>query len=145
MDVKNTFLHGDLEEEIYMEQLQGYAQNSSLVCRLKSLYGLKQAPRDWYAKMDSYLLSQNFMRCKSDPNVYMMRTYDSLLLIVLYVDDLIIIGDSVKAIAATKATLHYRFAMTDMGLLIFFLGVKISQNELGVQVSQSKYPRDLLA
>jgi hypothetical protein len=71
MDVKNAFLHGDLEEEIYMEQPQGYMQNSSLVCKLKkSLYGLKQAPRAWYAKMDSYLLSQNFVRCKSDSNVY---------------------------------------------------------------------------
>lgn len=62
MDVKNAFLHGDLKEEIYMEQPQGYAQNSSLVCKLKkSLYGLKQALRAWYAKMDSYFLSQNFM------------------------------------------------------------------------------------
>jgi hypothetical protein len=68
MDVKNAFLHGDLSEEIYMEQPQGFMQDSSLVCRLKkSLYGLKQAPRAWYAKMDSYLLSQNFVRCKSNP------------------------------------------------------------------------------
>jgi hypothetical protein len=58
MDMKNSFLHGDLSKEIYMEQPQGFMQDSSLVCRLKkSLYGLKQAPRAWYAKMDSYLLS----------------------------------------------------------------------------------------
>jgi hypothetical protein len=57
MDVKNEFLHGDLSEDIYMEQPQGFMQDSSLVCRLKkSLYGLKQAQRAWYAKMDSYLL-----------------------------------------------------------------------------------------
>jgi hypothetical protein len=81
MDAKNAFLHGDLSEEIYMEQPQGFMQDSSLVCRLKkSLYGLKQAPRAWYAKMDSYLLSQNFVRCKSDPNVYMLRMVDSLLI-----------------------------------------------------------------
>jgi hypothetical protein len=93
MDVKNSFLHGDLSEEIYMEQPQGYIHNSSLVCRLKkSLYGLKQAPRAWYAKMDSYLLSHSFIRCKSDPNVYMLRTSDSLLILVLYVDDLLITG-----------------------------------------------------
>ena len=57
MDVKSAFLHGDLHEEIYMEQTPGYVQdNSSLVCLLKkSLYGLKQAPRAWYAKMDSFL------------------------------------------------------------------------------------------
>eukprot|EP00253_Pinus_taeda_P027984 PITA_27984 len=64
MDVKNSFLHGDLSEEIYMEQPHGLIQDSSLVCRLmKSLYGLKQAPRAWYTKMDSFLLSQNFERC----------------------------------------------------------------------------------
>jgi hypothetical protein len=92
MDVKNSFLHGDLSKDIYMEQPQGFMQDSSLVCRLKkSLYGLKQALRAWYAMMDSYLLSLNFVRCKSYPNVYMLRTVDSLLLLVLYVDDLLII------------------------------------------------------
>jgi hypothetical protein len=84
MDVKNAFLHGDLSEEIYMEQPQGFMQDSSLVYRLeKSLYGLKQALRAWYAKMDSYLLSHNFVRCKSNLNVYMLRTIVSLLLLVL--------------------------------------------------------------
>ena len=58
MDVKGSFLHGDLEEEIYMRQLEGYTEDSSLVCRLwKSLYGLKQSPRAWYSNMDAFLLS----------------------------------------------------------------------------------------
>jgi hypothetical protein len=106
MDVKNAFLHEDLSEEIYMEQPQGFMQDSSLVCRLKkSLYGLKQAPRAWYAKMDSYLLSQNFVRCKSDLNVYMLRTTDSLLLLVLYVDDLLITSCSTSVIVAVKRIL----------------------------------------
>ena len=70
-----------------MEQPQGHVQDPSLVCRLnKSLYGLIQAPRAWYAKMYSYLLSQGFIHCKSDPNVYMLRSIDYLLIIVLYVD-----------------------------------------------------------
>jgi hypothetical protein len=81
MEMKNAFLHGDLSEEIYWEQPHGFMQDSSLVYRLKkSLYGLKQTLREWYAKMDSYLLSQNFVHCKSDLNVYMLRTVDSLLL-----------------------------------------------------------------
>jgi hypothetical protein len=127
MDVKNAFLHGDLSEEIYMEQPQGFMQDSSLVCQLKkSLYGLKQAPRAWYAKMDSYLLSQNFVHCKSDPNVYMLRMVDSLLLLVLYVDDLLITGCSTSTIVAVKRILHDRFLMMDMGLLHFFLGLEIS-------------------
>ena len=61
MDVKSAFLHGDLQKEIYMKQLDGYTSDPSLVCKMqKSLYGLKQAPRAWYAKIDSFLLSHNF-------------------------------------------------------------------------------------
>ena len=72
MDVKSVFLHGDMEEEIYMRHLEGYIEDSSVVCKLrKSLYGLKQAPRAWYPKMDAFLMSQNFERCISDANVYM--------------------------------------------------------------------------
>lgn len=146
MDVKNAFLHGDLEEEIYMEQPPGYMQNSSLVCKLKkSLYGLKQAPRAWYAKMDSYLLSQNFVRCKSDSNVYFLKKIDSLLIIVLYVDDLLIMGSSASVITNIKTALHKRFSMTDMGLLNFFLGLEIHQRDSGITISQPKYARDLLA
>jgi hypothetical protein len=120
-------------------------QDSSLVYRLKkSLYGLKQAPRAWYAKMDSYLLSQNFVRCKSDLNVYMLKMNDSLLLLVLYVDELLISGCSTLAIFAVKRILHDKFLMTDVGPLHFFLGLKISQGASGIKLSQAKYARDLL-
>jgi hypothetical protein len=140
MDVKNAFLHRDLSEEIYMEKPQGFVHNSSLVCRLKkSLYGLKQAPRAWYAKMDSYLLSHNFVCCNSDQNVYMLRTTDSLLLLVLYVDDLFITGSSTSVIVAVKRILHDRFLMMDMGPLHFFLGLDISQDASGIKLSQAKY------
>jgi hypothetical protein len=120
-------------------------QESSLVCRLKkSLYGLKQAPRAWYAKMDSYLLSHNFVRCKSDSNVYMLKMDDSLLPLVLYVDDLLITGCSTSTISAVKRILHDRFFMTDMGPLHFFLGLEISQDVSGIKLSQAKYAQDLL-
>jgi hypothetical protein len=127
MDVKNVFLHGDLSKEIYMDQPQGFMHDSSLVCQLKkSLYGLKQAPRAWYAKMDSYLLSQNFVHCKSDPSVYLLRMIDSLLLLVMYVQDLLITDCSTSTIATVKRILHDRFLMTDMGMIHLFLGLKIS-------------------
>eukprot|EP00253_Pinus_taeda_P014519 PITA_14519 len=92
MDVKSAFLHGDLHEEIFMEQPIGFIQtDSSLVCRLKkSLYGLKQAPRAWYAKMDSFLLESSFSRCYSDNTVYTKKVGNSLIILVLYVDDLIL-------------------------------------------------------
>jgi hypothetical protein len=65
MDVKNALLHGYINEEIHMEKLEGYVQDPSLVYRLsKSLYGFKKAPRTWYAKMDCYILSRGFIRCR---------------------------------------------------------------------------------
>ena len=103
MDVKSAFLHGDLHEEIYMEQPQGFVQDSSLVCQLRrSLYGLKQAPRAWYEKMDSFLLASHFTRCHSDPTVYIQRHGANLLILVLYVDDLIIIGSSSSMIQSVQ-------------------------------------------
>jgi hypothetical protein len=94
--------------------------------------------------MDSYLFSQNFVCCKLDPNIYMLRMVDSLLLLVLYVDDFFIIGCSTSTIVAVKRILHDRFLMMDMGLLHFFLGLEISQDASGIKLSQAKYAQDLL-
>jgi hypothetical protein len=145
MDMKNAFLHDDLSQEIYMENPQGFMHDSYLVCRLKkSLYGLKKALRAWYENMDSYLFSQNFVPCKSNLNVYMLRTNDSLILLVMYVDDLLIIGCSTSTIIAIKRILHDRFLVMDMGPLQFFLGVKINQDASIIKLSQATYTRDLL-
>eukprot|EP00253_Pinus_taeda_P006774 PITA_06774 len=117
MDVKSAFLHGDLHEEIYMEQPIGFIQtDSSLVCRLKkSLYGLKQAPRAWYAKMDSFLLESGFSRCYSDNTVYTKKVGNSLIILVLYVDDLILTG---KLLYLTHTRPNLSFAV---GLVARFL------------------------
>eukprot|EP00253_Pinus_taeda_P023973 PITA_23973 len=94
--------------------------------------------------MDYFLLSQNFERCKFDPNVCMLRTHDSLLNLVLYVDDLLITDNSASTIAVVKRALHDRFLMIDMGPLHFFLGLEISQDATGIKLSQAKYAWDLL-
>jgi Reverse transcriptase (RNA-dependent DNA polymerase) len=76
LDVKTVFLHGDLEEEIYMVQLEGFEvkEKNNMVCKLKkSLYGLKQAPRQWYKKFDSFMMSHGYQRTKADPCVYFKR------------------------------------------------------------------------
>ena len=105
------------------------------MCRLKkSLYGLKQAPRAWYAKIDSFLLSLNFVRCKSDPNVYLKLIHGSLMIIVLYVDDLLITGISKDKIASWKDAMNHSFSMTNLGLLSQFLGLKIYQSQHGIKV-----------
>ena len=89
MDVKSAFLHGDIKENIYMQQPKYFLSNPSLVCMLnKSLYGLKQAPGAWYAKIDGFLLPLSFVQCKYDPNIYLKLIHGYLMIIVLYVDDL---------------------------------------------------------
>eukprot|EP00253_Pinus_taeda_P034738 PITA_34738 len=133
MDVKSAFLHGDLHEEIYMEQPIGFIKtDSSLVCRLKkSLYGLKQAPRAWYAKMDSFLLESGFSRCHSDNTVYTKKVGKSLIILVLYVDDLILTGSDPNLINHVKSSLKKKFEMTDLGHLHYFLGLQVLQSKEG--------------
>eukprot|EP00253_Pinus_taeda_P005684 PITA_05684 len=146
MDVKSAFLHGDLHEEIYMEQPIGFIQtDSSLVCRLKeSLYGLKQAPRAWYAKMDSFLLESGFSKCYSDNTVYTKKVGNSLIILVLYVDDLILTGSDPNLINHVKSSLKKKFEMTDLGHLHYFLGLQVLQSKEGISLSQSKYACDIL-
>ena len=85
MDVKCSFLHGYLNEYIYMQQPEDCVSNPPLLCRLKkSLYGVKESPRAWYAKIDGFLLSQNFVRFNSDPNVYLKLIHGYLMIIAFY-------------------------------------------------------------
>eukprot|EP00253_Pinus_taeda_P022773 PITA_22773 len=145
MDVKSTFLHGDLHEEIYMEQPTSFMKTkSNLVCRLKkSLYGLKQAPRAWYAKMDSFLLETGFSRRHSDNTVYTKKVGKSLIILVIYVDDLILTGSDPNLINV-KSSLKKKFEMTDLGHLHYFLGLQVLQSKEGISLSQSKYACDIL-
>ena len=96
LDVKTTFLHGDLDEEIFMEQQEGFKVKGkkNMVCKLKkSLYRLKQAPRQWYKKFDSFMMSQEYKRTFADPCAYVRRfPNDKFIILLLYVDDMLIMG-----------------------------------------------------
>eukprot|EP00253_Pinus_taeda_P002161 PITA_02161 len=95
MDVKTTFLHGSIKEEVYVEQPEGFEihDQESHICRLKkALCGLKQAPRAWYERIDSYLMKLQFTRSEVDPNLYFKVEDDRPLILVLYVDDLFLTG-----------------------------------------------------
>ena len=102
------------------------------MCGLKkSLYGLKQAPIAWYAKIDSFLLSQNFSTHKYDPNVYVKMIHaSSIIIIIFYVDEILMTGISMKDISSLKDALNHDFSITDLGLLNQFLGLDISQSYL---------------
>jgi hypothetical protein len=105
MDVKTSFLHGNLEEEIYMKQLEGYAMKGKkeLICKLKkSMYGLKQSPGMWYQKFDSYMLGLGFTKRKEDHCVYFKLIGDHLIYLVLYVDGMLLIGNTKEIIQDVK-------------------------------------------
>ena len=106
--------------------------------------GLSKPPRIWYAKIDGFLISLSFVQCKSDSNVYLNLIHGSLMIIVLYFDDLIITGSSKDEIASLKDAMNHAFSMTDLGLLSQFLGLEISQTKHGIKLHQSKYALDLL-
>jgi hypothetical protein len=146
MDVKSAFLHGDLQEEIYMEQPPGYVENdSSLVYYLKkSLYGLKKAPRACYAKMDNFLINIRFSRFHSDPNLYTKTVGSHLIILIAYVDDLILTGSDSKLLNHVKKILKKKFEMIDLGFLHCFLGLQVLQTNEGICLSQSKYGCDLI-
>ena len=94
MDVKAAFINGEIEEEVYIEQPNGFLiHEESHVCRLKkALYGLKHAPHAWYEKMDGFLMSLGFNKSVADPNLYYHIVGNECLILVLYVDDLILTG-----------------------------------------------------
>jgi hypothetical protein len=131
MDVKIAFLHGDLEKEIYMKKQEGYVVKGKkeLVCKLKkSLYGLKQSPRMWYQKIDTYMLGLCFTRSKEDHCVYFKLIGDHLIYLVLYVDDMLLIGNNKEIIQDVKSHLSSKFDMKDLGASNFILGMEIKRD-----------------
>jgi hypothetical protein len=91
MDVKSSFQNGELEEEVYIEQLEGFqlSENTNYVCKLKkALYGIKQDPRACYSRLDKYLHHAEFRKGSAKKNLYIKVTQDSILLIEVYVDDI---------------------------------------------------------
>lgn len=148
LDVKSAFLNGYLEEEIYVEQPQGFVKKGKedKVLRLrKALYGLKQAPRAWYSRIDNYFTSQGFRRSLSEPTLYIKTqgTTDTLI-VSLYVDDLIYTGNNEKMVKQFKEDMMKTFEMSDLGTMHYFLGIEVNQNEEGIFVSQKKYTENIL-
>jgi hypothetical protein len=120
MDDKSAFLNGNLQEEVYVTQPPGFQrlEKGSLVLKLKkALYGLKQAPRAWNIRLDSELISLGFKKCVVEHAVYRKGAGESMLLVGVYVDDLIICGPTVNNINSFKQQMMQTFSMSDLGLL----------------------------
>jgi hypothetical protein len=135
LDVKTAFLHRDLDEEIYMEQPEGFVHNRSkkFVCRLKkSLYGLRQSPRQWYKKFDSFKVSQNYTRSENDHCVYFKILNNGIFIIlVLYVDNMLLARKIITEINRLKAQMVRTFDMKDLGATRQILGHGDIQRQKG--------------
>ncbi|GJX73549.1 zinc finger, CCHC-type containing protein [Tanacetum coccineum] len=149
MDVKTTFLNGDLEEEIYMKQPGRYLLMTDMrhkVCKLiKSLYGLKQAPKQWHHKFDEVVLSNGFVLNQSDKCVYCKFDESGKgVIICLYVDDMLIFGTNQTQVDKTKEFLSSNFSMKDMGEADVILGIRIKRENKGLTITQSHYIEKIL-
>lgn len=146
MDVHNAFLHGDLDEEVYMHFPPGYSTPTpGKVCRLrKSLYGLKQAPRQWFAKLSSALRDFGFKPSYAHYSLFSYIQGNVSLHVLVYVDDLIIAGSDHGAIVRFKTYLSTCFYMKDLGVLKYFLGIDVARGPEGIFLCQRKYSLDIL-
>lgn len=146
LDINNTFLHGFLDEEIYMSPPEGYDRaKPGQVCLLKrSLYGLKQASRQWNVEHTKFLVLHGFKQSKQDYSLFTKNVHNGIITALVYVDDLILTGDDEKSIVHIKNLLHEKFTIKDLGLVRYFLGLEISRSSQGMLIHQRKYIMDLL-
>ncbi|GAB2282717.1 hypothetical protein Dimus_039558 [Dionaea muscipula] len=147
LDVTNAFLHGELQETIYIQQPVGFIDPAkpTHVCRLhKALYGLKQAPRVWFQKFTNFLQTLGFIGCPHDPSFFIWHQNDHTLLLLLYVDDLVLTGNCSALISALIRRLSSVFTMKDLGQLHLFLGVQVSRQPDRLFLSQTRYALQLL-
>ena len=146
MDVKTAFLNGKIEEEVYIEQPEGFNTHDSKThfCKLKkALYGLKQAPRAWYERIDNHLLKLGYAKNEADQNLYFKTEGDDMIILVLYVDDLLITSEE-HLIKKCKQELTTEFEMKDLGLLHYFLELEVWQQDNCIILNQGKYTIDIL-
>jgi hypothetical protein len=147
LDVQNAFLHGVLEEEVYMRQPPGFVDPTcpQHLCRLeKALYGLKQAPRAWHARLGSVLRTPGFMPSTADTSLFLLQRPQLTMYLLVYVNDIIVIKSSESATARLVTALGADFAVKDLGKFHYFLGLEVTHYDAGLTLTQQKYSMDLL-
>ncbi|KAM1007578.1 hypothetical protein ACFX2A_004219 [Malus domestica] len=140
LDVKSAFMHGAIDEEVFVEQPQGYEQkeSESKVYRLKmALYGLKQAPQAWYSRIETYFIKESFNKYPYEHTLFIKVANEGKILIVcLYVDDLIFTGNDESMIEQFKKSMMNEFDMTDLERMRYFLGIEVVQKADGIFIGQ---------
>ena len=148
LDVKSAFLHGKLNEVVFVEQPCVYVQkgNEQTVYKLKKAhYGLKQAPRAWYSLIEAYFMKEGFEKCDYEHTFFIKTSKEGKVLILsLYVGDLIFIGNDELMFTEFKNSMKHEFDMTDLGKMRYFLGLEVLQRFDGVFISQKKYALEVL-
>ncbi|KAL2240118.1 UNVERIFIED_CONTAM: Retrovirus-related Pol polyprotein from transposon RE2 [Sesamum indicum] len=145
MDVNNAFLHGYLEEDLYMQPPEGYSVQPGLVCKLeRSLYGLKQASRQWNVELTLKLTDFGFSQSAYDHCLFTKMTDSGLVALLVYVDDIVVTAPSLELIQSVKTYLHSLFTIKDLGDARYFLGLEIARNSDGLYLAQTKYVHDII-
>ena len=149
MDVKTAFLNGDLEEEVYMKQPEGFpsSDGEQLVCKLKkSIYGLKQASRQWYLKFHNIISSYGFVENVMDQCIYQKVSGSKICFLVLYVDDILLATNDKSLLHEVKQFLSKNFDMKDMGDASYVIGIKIHRDRFRgiLGLSQETYINKIL-
>ncbi|KAK1603535.1 hypothetical protein QYE76_071902, partial [Lolium multiflorum] len=144
MDVKTAFLNGDIEEELYMVQPKGFVdpKNADKVCKLqRSIYGLKQASRSWNLRFDRVIKDFGFIRTHGEACIYKKVSGSSVAFLILYVDDILLIGNDIELLSSIKGYLNKSFSMKDLGEAAYILGIKIYRDRSRrlIGLSQSTY------
>ena len=147
LDVKSAFLNGEVEEELYVKQPEGFliVGREHWVLRLrKSLYGLKQEPRAWYFKLHKCLLSLGFIKSRHEQAVYLKPSSINKLIVGVYVDDLIVTGTRTEDVKNFKEKMKEAFEMSDLGSLSMYLGIEVDQRLDCIYLSKKGYARYIL-
>ncbi|KAF5466678.1 hypothetical protein F2P56_016584 [Juglans regia] len=147
MDVHNAFLHGDLDKKVYMTPLPGYClKGETRVCRLqKSLYGLKQTSRNWFFKLTSTLLTIGFIQSQADNSLFTLTIATSLTIVLVYVDDILVVGNDLSQVIYFKSVIFTHFKTKDLGPLKYFIGLEVARSPSSIFLNQRKYALDILA
>jgi hypothetical protein len=147
IDVKNAFLNGVIQEEVYVRQTLSF-ENPKYPDRVyklsKVLYGLKQASWAWYAMLKTFLLEHGYVMRSVDKTLFTLNHGTDFLLVQIYVDDIIFAGSSHTLVSRFQKMMDSEFQMSMMGELTFFLGIQVKQTKQGTFVHQAKYTKDII-
>jgi len=144
MDVKTTFLNGNLTEDVYMMQPEGFVDptNAGKICQLrKSIYRLKQASRSWNIRFDEVVKGFGFIKNEEEACVYKKASGSSVVFLILYVDDILLIRNDIPMLDSIKTSMKNSFSMKDLGEAAYILGIKIyrDRSKRLIGLSQDTY------